>query len=87
MNVPVTPFVPSPEREKQARRGLFVYFMLLIPLSTVCYVFASATRNIEWTHVLMFTPAISSLMARLAFREGVADVSLRLVLVCGAKWL
>ena len=82
MSAALTPSVPmfvtSPEREKQARRGLLVYFALLILLSIVCYVFASTTRNVLWISVLMFMPAVSSIIARLALREGVADVSFRL---------
>ena len=72
-------FVTTPEREKQARRGLLVYFALLIPLSIICYVLASTTRNGLWIAPgLMWTPALSSIIARLALREGVADVSFRL---------
>ena len=64
-------FVTSPEREKQARRGLLVYFVLLIPLSIICYVFASTTRNALWiTPGLMWTPALPSIIARLALRLG-----------------
>jgi uncharacterized protein len=83
MSASLTPSVPmfvtSPEREKQARRGLLVYFSLLIPLSIICDVFASTTRNDLWiAPVLMWTPAVSSIIARLALREGIADVSFRL---------
>lgn len=78
MHIPLAPSVPGPEREKQARRGLLLYFVLLIPLSIVCYVFASTTRGLQWTLVLMCMPAVSSFVARLALREGFADVSFRL---------
>ena len=83
MNAALTPSVPmfvtSPEREKQARRGLLVYFALLIPLSVICDVLASTTRNGLWiAPALMWMPALSSIIARLALREGVADVSFRL---------
>lgn len=75
----ISTFVTSREREKQAQRGLLVYFALLIPLSIICYVFAITTRNGLWiTPGLMCTPALSSIIARLALREGVADISLRL---------
>jgi CAAX protease family protein len=78
LNSSIPIFVTSPEREKLARRGLLVYFALLIPFSIICYVFASTTRNVLWLSVLMFMPAVSSIIARLALREGVADVSFRL---------
>jgi membrane protease YdiL (CAAX protease family) len=82
MSTTLTPsipiFVTSPVLEKQARRGLLVYFALLIPLSIICYVFATTTRNALWmVPGLMWTPAVSSIIARLAFREGVADISFR----------
>jgi uncharacterized protein len=78
LSVPM--FVTSPEREKQARRGLLVYFALLIPLSTVFDVLASTTGNYLYyiSFGLMFMPALSSIIARVALREGVADVSFRL---------
>jgi uncharacterized protein len=82
MSATLTPSVPmfvtSPERAKQARRGLLVYFALLIPLSSICDVFASTTSNGLWILGLMCMPAVSSIIARLALREGVADVSFRL---------
>ena len=82
MSTSSTPSIPifatSPERKRHARRGLLVYFALLIPLSTVGYVFASITKSFSWTIALMCTPAISSVVARLALREGFADVSFRL---------
>jgi len=78
LNSSIPIFVASPEREKLARRGLLVYFALLIPFSIICYVFASTTRNVLIIPVLMSTPAVSSIIARLALREGVADVSFRL---------
>jgi CAAX protease family protein len=81
-------FVTSREREKQARRGLLVYFALLIPLSIICYVFASTTRNPLWiAPALMCTPALSSIIARLALREGVADISFRVGGLRGLKAL
>ena len=39
---------------------------------------AIITENFLWITVLMFMPAVSSIIARLVLSEGVADVSFRL---------
>ena len=71
-------FVTSPERKKRARTGLLVYFGTLVPLSAVCSGLAISTGNYLWVTVMMFMPAVSSIIARVGLREGMADISLRL---------
>jgi membrane protease YdiL (CAAX protease family) len=69
-----------------ARRGLLIYFAVLIPcsgiLETIIIRVGQAGRPIAYAQVLilllMWTPAISSFVARIVLREGVADVSFRL---------
>ncbi|HSY83682.1 MAG TPA: type II CAAX endopeptidase family protein [Gemmatimonadaceae bacterium] len=75
----------------QARRGLAIYFAVLVPVSAILeLVIVRANDNIgrypwiirqyPWVLILllMWTPAISSIVARLSLREGFADVSFRL---------
>ncbi|MBV9712124.1 MAG: CPBP family intramembrane metalloprotease [Ktedonobacteraceae bacterium] len=63
---------------RKARRGLTVYFSILIPLSVVWYVLDDMRILNDHYTLLMFTPAISSILARLILREGVKDVSFQL---------
>jgi uncharacterized protein len=62
----------------QARRGLMLYFVLLIPLSALLEGLIIGTHNLAWAMVLMWVPALASVVARLTLREGFADVSFRL---------
>jgi membrane protease YdiL (CAAX protease family) len=75
----------------QARRGLAIYFAVLIPVSAIFETliiradgnigrYPSIIRQYPWLLILllMWTPAISSIVARLSLREGFADVSFRL---------
>jgi len=72
----------------RARRSLLVFFAVLIPLSGVFeWMSIHRIRIIERPYLgilLMWSPACASLVARLALREGVRDVSFRLG---GAKGL
>lgn len=61
----------------QARRGLVVFFTVLVPLSAVLETLA-IVEGLSWVAALMWTPAAASVAARLALREGFADVSFRL---------
>jgi membrane protease YdiL (CAAX protease family) len=65
-------------RAAQARRGLTIYFALLIPLSAVFEGLTIITGNAAWIYLLMCVPALASVIARLALREGFADVSFRI---------
>ena len=62
----------------RARRGLSIYFAVLVPLTAVFQVIIISTGNFSWIWALMGTPAAASVVARLALREGFADVSFRL---------
>src|SRR5262249_28896699 len=62
---------------RRARRGLAVYFAVLVPLSAVFEALVIASSP-SWVWALMWTPAVASVVARLALREGFADVSFRL---------
>lgn len=68
---------------EKARRGLLIYFAVLIPVTAIIETtILRAGGNIGhygWLiFLLMWTPAISSFVARAVLREGVADVSFRL---------
>jgi membrane protease YdiL (CAAX protease family) len=67
----------------QARRGLAIYFAVLIPVSgiieTAVLHLGGNIGHYGWLiFLLMWTPAISSIVARLSLREGFGDVSFRL---------
>lgn len=63
-------------RVQSARRGLMVFFALLIPLSCIGYWLTF--HNGKWVLFLMWTPALASFLSRLLLREGFADISLSL---------
>ena len=60
----------------QARRGLAIYFALLVPLSAV-FEALMILQNLSWFWVLMWAPAAASVVARLVLHEGFSDVSFR----------
>jgi membrane protease YdiL (CAAX protease family) len=61
----------------QARRGLAIYFAVLVPLSAVLETLMIIS-SLSWVGALMWTPAAASMVARLVLWEGFADVSFRL---------
>jgi uncharacterized protein len=65
----------------RARRGLAIYFAVLVPLAAV-FEGLIIMGNPSWLSglvwVLMWTPAAASAVARLILREGFADVSFRI---------
>ena len=61
----------------RARRGLIIYFAVLVPLSAV-FEALMISGNLSWVFALMWTPAAASVVARLVLREGFADVSFRI---------
>jgi len=65
------------DTRRRARRGLAVYFAVLVPLSAV-FEALMITGSLSWFWALMWTPAAASVVARLVLREGFADVSFRL---------
>jgi uncharacterized protein len=65
------------DTRRRARRGLAVYFAVLVPLSAV-FEALMITDSLSWVWALMWTPAAASVVARVLLREGFADVSFRL---------
>ncbi|QLG39129.1 MULTISPECIES: type II CAAX endopeptidase family protein [unclassified Paenibacillus] len=61
---------------QKARRGLLVFFAMLIPLSILSYVLI--TKAPIFGLLLMWTPGLSSIFARIVLREGISDISLRI---------
>jgi uncharacterized protein len=74
-----SPTSPAAEQDSrlQARRGLAIYFAVLVPLSAV-FETLMILGNSSWLWALMWTPAAASVVARLVLREGFADVSFRI---------
>jgi uncharacterized protein len=63
----------------RARRGLAIYFAILVPLSGVLETRMILGDSSSWlVSALMWTPGVASIVARLILREGFADVSFRL---------
>jgi membrane protease YdiL (CAAX protease family) len=60
----------------RARRGLIIYFAVLVPFSAV-FEALMIKGNSSWVWALMWTPAAASLVARLVLRDGFGDVSFR----------
>jgi CAAX protease family protein len=60
----------------RARRGLTIYFAVLVPLSTM-FEALMIKGSSSWVWALMWTPAAASVVARLVLREGFGDVSFR----------
>jgi uncharacterized protein len=65
------------DTRSQARRGLAVFFAVLLPLTAIFQAII-ATGNASWILALMWSLAAASVVARLVLREGFADVSFRL---------
>ncbi len=64
-----------PGRVVQARRELLVFFAILIPLTAVAYTMMFAAHLPDF--LLLWTPAISAIVARFILRLGFSDVSFR----------
>ncbi len=76
----MTPAVPDQAR---ARRGLAIYFAVLLPLSALfqALIFIDGRPIGDqplYVLGLMWSPAIASIVARITLREGVRDVSFRI---------
>lgn len=64
--------------QRNARRGLAIYFAIVVVLSAAIEGFVIGNPSMDGLiAVLMFVPAIASVVARLALREGFSDVSFR----------
>ncbi len=73
------------DSERHARRGLYIYFAVLVPLSAVFQTLIIVGGSSSWVWALMWTPGAASVVARLILREGFVDVSFRLGGRQGAK--
>jgi len=63
---------------QRARRGLALYFAILVPLTALLEgIMISTGTFVPWVLFLMLTPTLASVIARLTLREGFGDVSFR----------
>jgi membrane protease YdiL (CAAX protease family) len=78
MQATATPSVGSDVR-RTARRGLAIYFAIVVVLSAAIEGFLIANpARVGAIALLMFIPTVASVAARLILKEGFADVSFRL---------
>ena len=72
----------SPDLRRTARRGLAIYFALLVVISGGLEAYIVINPELFRTAIgvlaLMWSPAVASVIARLVLREGFSDVSFRL---------
>src|SRR3954447_9674246 len=71
-----TSSLASADTQRQARRGLAIYLAVVVVLTALFDVLI-LTFSPSWIFALMWSPAASSVVARLVLREGFADVSFR----------
>jgi uncharacterized protein len=69
--------VAEGDNRRRARRGLAVFFAIVVPLSAIIQAILVTTGNPLWVFALMWSVALASVVTRLALREGFADVSFR----------
>jgi uncharacterized protein len=74
--------VSSPDLRRTARRGLAIYFALVVVISgslEAYYIFINPELlgTLFGLLALMWSPAVASVIARLVLREGFSDVSFR----------
>lgn len=67
----------SPARVASARRGVLAYLLLVAVLSGAVQAVIIGNGQLNLVLVLMWMPALASILVRLARREGFADVSFR----------
>ncbi|RUT31909.1 CPBP family intramembrane metalloprotease [Paenibacillus zeisoli] len=63
------------DRVQRARTGLRLYLGILFIISIILNILVIMTKSIPLIVVYMFTPALSSILARILLREGIKDVS------------
>ena len=84
MQTTPTTYTDGHDTRRKARRGLAIYFAIVVALSAPIQAVIISTRpegSIAWLTLLaplMFVPAIASIVARLVLKEGFSDVSFRL---------
>ncbi|MFE6796203.1 CPBP family glutamic-type intramembrane protease [Paenibacillus chitinolyticus] len=66
------------EQVHRAKKGLRLFLSILLVFSIVINTVVILTKSIPLIVVYMFTPALSSILARLLLREGFKDVSFNL---------
>ena len=73
------PAVSPPELRRTARRGLTIYFAIVVVLSggLEAYIWMNPSTLGTLVLPLMWTPAVASVIARVVLREGFSDVSFR----------
>jgi uncharacterized protein len=62
----------------RARRGLLIFLSLMVAFNAVFVAALTVTGDWRWIYAMPWSVALSSVIARLVVREGVADVSFRL---------
>jgi membrane protease YdiL (CAAX protease family) len=77
--------VRPPDRTR-ARRGLAVFLVMIVVFNALCLWLISATGSPLWIYALMWSVALSSVVARLVMREGFRDVSFRLGGLASLRW-
>jgi hypothetical protein len=77
MSRPSDVALPAADRAR-ARRGLAIFFSLVIAFGVPFVGLVVVTGNLLWIFAYMWSVALSSIIARLVQREGFADVSFRL---------
>ena len=65
MSMTTSPALRAAESDtrRRARRGLAVYFAVLVPLSAVFEALVIITGDFSWIWALMWTPAAASVVA------------------------
>jgi membrane protease YdiL (CAAX protease family) len=75
-----------PADRTRARRGLTVFFALVVVFEALCLLAMAATGSALWIYALMGSVALASVIARLVVRVGFRDVSFRLGGAASAVW-
>jgi len=78
MRTSPTSLAAESDTRLRTRRGLAIYFVVLVPLSAVFEAIVIISGDLSWFWALMWTPAAASVVARMVLGEGFADVSFRL---------
>ncbi|WP_165867392.1 type II CAAX endopeptidase family protein [Paenibacillus pinisoli] len=65
------------ERIRLAKRGLLVFFAMLVPLTVLGYALA-LTIDETFVLLLMWAPGLAAILTRLVRREGFKDISLKI---------
>lgn len=77
MSRPADLAAPAADRTR-ARRGLAIFFPLVIVFEAVVVTIMIVTEQYLWVFALMWSVTLASVIARLVLREGFADISFRL---------